>query len=212
VTDTVRRRSRTWPRPETWDLIEQVACPRCDAGPGQPCRTPGGVIARPPHAARRNEASLLGLRKVYQAEPPPEQVSKWQQGAPLPAGPQPRTWTVELPAGMELLSMNGRQHWSEQRRRGAELRKAAWATAKAIKIPPLAAALITVTYQPPDKRRRDHDNIPAQSGKHCIDGIVDAGILPDDCPPYVAGISYAIGNPHPGGRLVLTLTEVTAGD
>ena len=122
--------------------------------------------------------------------------------------PEPRSWTVEMPAGMKLLSMNGRLHWSEQRRRASDLKAAAWACAKAAKIPPLESAFIAIEYQPPDKRRRDHDNIPAASGKHCIDGIVAAGVLRDDCPPHVSGLSYGIGEPYPRGRLVLHIREV----
>lgn len=144
------------------------------------------------------------------AGPSPDGPVRPRAGSP--GSPEPRTWRLELPAGLPLLSLNGRLHWAEQRRRARGIKDAAWALAKQQKIPPLASVRIDVQYQPPDRRRRDHDNVPTVSGKHAIDGIVLAGVLPDDCPPYVSALSYAIGPVHPGGRLVLTITEVPGGD
>ena len=127
-------------------------------------------------------------------------------------GSTERSWRIELPAGMPLLSMNGRLHWAQQRRRAADLKQAAWAVTKAAKVPALARAWIMVEYQPPDRRVRDHDNLPAASGKHCIDGIVAAGVLPDDKPPYVQGLYYRVSEEtHPRGRLVLVITELPGG-
>jgi Holliday junction resolvase RusA-like endonuclease len=106
-----------------------------------------------------------------------------------------------------LLSLNGREHWAERARRTQELKKAAWAVALQAKVPRLKRASIVVEYQPPDRRRRDADN-PAPSAKACIDGIVAAGVLFDDaCPQYVTDIRCTIGEPHPGGRIVLRVTE-----
>jgi hypothetical protein len=110
---------------------------------------------------------------------------------------------------MKTLSPNVDLHWAEKRRRARELRKAAWALAYAQKIPRLERAAITVTYHPPDRRRRDNDNIPAASGKHCIDGIVDAKVLEDDSPEFVEGPFYAIGDVVKGGQIVLTVTEIS---
>ena len=121
-----------------------------------------------------------------------------------------REYVIELPAGMKVLSLNDRFHWAEKGRRARDLKKAAWVMALKQNIPQLPAASITVVYEPPDKRSRDKDNIPAASGKHCIDGLVAAGVLVDDRPPFVAGLSYDIGEPHPKGRIVLHITEAPA--
>lgn len=44
-----------------------------------------------------------------------------------------------------------------------------------------------------------------------IDGIVEAGVLPDDaCPRYVEAIEDTVGEPYPRGRLVLHIAEVAA--
>ena len=128
-----------------------------------------------------------------------------------PAAAAPRTWTIELPAGMELLSLNDRCHWSTRYKRSQALREAACWLARKERIPPLERAAVVVEYQPPGRsRRRDADNVPAASGKHCIDGIVDARVLPDDdSPEHVASVICRIGEPFPLGRLVLHITEVT---
>ena len=127
-----------------------------------------------------------------------------------PPGASPRTWVLELPPGLKTLSPNQRLHWAEQRRRARELKKAAWVMALAQKIPHLERAAITVLYYPPDRRRRDNDNIPAASGKHCIDGIVAAKVLDDDSPAFVDGPFYGIGEIVKGGQIVLHITEVMA--
>lgn len=135
------------------------------------------------------------------------------EGKPHAApGSTPRTWVIELPAGLKTISPNDRLHWSQERSRARELKKAAWALALRQKIPHLGRAAITVEFRPPDRRRRDRDNIPARSGKHCIDGIVAAGVLDDDSPEFIDGPFYAFGGVVKGGQLVLTITEIAGDD
>jgi crossover junction endodeoxyribonuclease RusA len=119
-----------------------------------------------------------------------------------------RTWTIALPAGLELLSLNDRLHWRERHRRYQCIKFAAYVTARDAKIPPLGRVRIVVEYQPPDRRHRDADN-PMAAAKAAVDGVVLAGCLEDDeCPRYVTGIWATIGPVYPKGRLVLHLAEV----
>jgi crossover junction endodeoxyribonuclease RusA len=112
---------------------------------------------------------------------------------------------------MKLLSLNGRDHWASRHRRSQALKQAAWALAKQAKIPPLGRVAVIVEYRPPDRRHRDAENICITSAKAAIDGIVQAGVLPDDeCPRYVSRIACTIGEPYPKGMLVLYLIEVGA--
>ena len=75
------------------------------------------------------------------------------------------------------------------------------------KVPPLSRIIVIAEYRPPDRRRRDADNIMA-SVKAAIDGIVIAGVIPDDeCPRYVENIACTIGEPFPKGQLILHLIE-----
>jgi Holliday junction resolvase RusA-like endonuclease len=134
-----------------------------------------------------------------------------EDSSPHTCARPPRTWVLELPAGLRLLSLNDRHHWAVKGRITRDLRKAAFVMARNARIPHLERAAIVVEYQPPlVTRRRDLDNVPPASGKPCIDGIVDAGVLADDSPAYVAGILHLIGEPYPKGRIVLRITEVSA--
>ena len=171
---------------------------------GQPC-APSSPVAGQGTPAREACESVSRAGPKTPGAAPAE-----GREAHLRAAPGTSTWIVALPPGLEPLSLNQRLHWSVQRKRAAELKKAAWAVALRERIPHLASVRITVVYHPPDRRRRDHDNTPAVMGKHAIDGIVAAGVLEDDCPPNISGISYSVGEIVKGGQLVLHLTEVTA--
>ena len=128
------------------------------------------------------------------------------------AGLQGRTWTLKLPAGLPLLSLNGREHWAARHRKTQALKDAATVMARQARLPRLQRVSVVAEYQPPNlRRRRDAENTCAPSAKACLDGIVAAGVLEDDeCPRYVTGIFCTIGEPYPKGRLVLHLTEVEA--
>lgn len=128
--------------------------------------------------------------------------------AALPDRPAPRSYMLVLPPGLKMLNLNDRGHWAVRHRRSQALKKAAWAMALQAKIPRLERVRIVMEYQPPDRRRRDSDN-PVASAKACIDGIVAAGVLEDDdSPRHVSEVACRIGQPYPGGRLLLHLTEV----
>lgn len=126
------------------------------------------------------------------------------------AGPgiHPRTWTVALPAGIRLLNANERLHWAKRASITRDIRKAAWACAKAAQVPPLARARIAVEYQPPRKSRTRDGGNWSPSGKAAIDGLRDAGVIRDDESRIVTEEAYRIGEPYPRGRLVLHVTEV----
>jgi crossover junction endodeoxyribonuclease RusA len=182
-------------------------------------RTPRTAAhGRPPAAGAGGPHDPLvgeGSRPTVEDAPPvvptvgPQAPGARIGGEPLRVpGSTPRCWIVALPPRLETLSLNDRLHWSAQRRRAAAIKKAAWAIALHQKIPHLDSASVLVVYHPPDRRRRDHDNIPAASGKHAIDGLVAAKVLEDDCPPYVASVRYAIGEIVKGGQIVLHITEV----
>jgi len=123
------------------------------------------------------------------------------------APPEPRSWTVEMPAGMELLNANDRGHWRRRQRLTYELRTAACWLARQQRIPQLERAHILGVYQPPDKRKRDPANY-YPSFKACVDGIcVDAGVLADDDAKHLDGPDMRLGEPYPRGRIVLHITE-----
>lgn len=158
-------------------------------------------------------------------------MSTQTPGAAPPAAPGPdpggvtqaavtslgRTWTLAMPAGLRLVNAN--QSWPHPAVRGnalKELRKAAWAIAhnalRAGEIPRLERVSIVVEYQPPRlTRKRDGGNW-APSGKAYIDGIKNAGVIPDDDSEHVILESYRIGDPFPKGRIVLYITDESGGE
>ena len=124
----------------------------------------------------------------------------------------PRTWVLEMPAGMELLNSNQRHSWRHRARVTRDLREAACWLARIHKVPRLEHASILAVYEPPDRRKRDPANWHP-SVKAIVDGLVaDAGVLPDDDSTHLRGPLIEIGEPYPRGRLVLHITEVARGD
>lgn len=118
-------------------------------------------------------------------------------------------WTVELPAGMELLNANQRLHWAAKARITKGLRDGAFILAKKAKIPALDMVCIVGEYQPPTNAKRDAANL-YPSFKACIDGLVDAGVIVDDDDAHLTGPFMRTGTKTPGGRLVLRIYEWSA--
>lgn len=144
------------------------------------------------------------------AGPPPAQAPARGDANRTTAPLAGQEWTIELPAGLPLLSLNRRYHWAKHQAIGEGIRDAAIVLARKAKIPPLNRARIIAEYQPPTSRgRRDADNIPAPSAKWAVDGLVKAGVLPDDaCPKYVEAIEGRVGEPYSRGRLRIIIREV----
>jgi crossover junction endodeoxyribonuclease RusA len=122
-------------------------------------------------------AALPGAIPVALGNPASPQLHDEMRGG---AGTKaPRTWTIELPPGTQLLTMNQRMHHMVTARLTKTLRETAGWLARAQHIPHLEAAWIVCELTVPDKRRRDPANwMP--TAKACVDGLVDAGVLEDD--------------------------------
>lgn len=109
----------------------------------------------------------------------------------------------------KALSPNARIHW--RTKADAVKLHRAWA-AHAVREhtkprPEWKGAHVTVTFCPPDNRRRDRDNMIA-STKAAMDGIADA--LGIDDSQFVC--TYVVGAPAKGGEVLVTLAprEVAA--
>ena len=92
-----------------------------------------------------------------------------------------RTWTTRV--GMYRtppLSLNDRKHWRAKAKITAEIRAyiREWAF---YTVPACSASEVELHYVPRDARRRDADNL-VPILKACCDGLVDAGVVPDDTP------------------------------
>lgn len=119
-------------------------------------------------------------------------------------------YVVALPAGMKLLNANDRVHWRTRARITKALREAAAATARAAHIPPQERITIRAVLHPHDKRRRDpHNWYP--SYKAAIDGVVDAGVIPDDNGKHLVSIEVVLGSPVRHTQIALHITPVGGG-
>lgn len=115
------------------------------------------------------------------------------------APPAQRTWLLELPL-TKPLSMNDRQHWRAKARLVAYVRRITCLLAQQQQIPSLTRIAVELHYAPRDTRRRDAINLAATL-KPCEDGLVDAGVVPDDTAEYVEPTMPTIDPPTGKGSL-----------
>ena len=100
---------------------------------------------------------------------------------------------VDVPA-TEVLTSNQRLHWGERARRTRALRWLATLAYREAGKPRMEVAhcVATLTYR--DQRRRDDHNI-MPTLKACVDGVVAAGLLPDDNHKHLVGPDIRVAEP-----------------
>lgn len=104
-----------------------------------------------------------------------------------------KEWRIDLPF-TKPLSLNGREHWRVKAKRVSEVRKATALLTRSANVPALNRISVELHYAPRDKRRRDPLNLVATL-KPIEDGIVDAGVIPDDTPRYLTSVMPIIDEP-----------------
>lgn len=109
-------------------------------------------------------------------------------------------YTITLPWPSRALSPNARVHWSKRASAAKKYRQDCCILSHAAGCRALNAARLTVeiTFHPPDKRRRDTDNL-LSSLKGGLDGIADATGVDDSNWHY----GIAQGDPVKGGQVVV---------
>lgn len=130
-----------------------------------------------------------------------------------PAG-QPLEWRLPLPFVVPL-SMNDPAPMSRVARlmradKVRAFRHAAVVLARQAGIPPLQRFTAVFHWQPPTNRRRDVENY-FPTVKPLVDGLVDAGIAPDDTTEYYVSSTPVL---HPAvkgdpGRMWLTVIDLS---
>lgn len=110
------------------------------------------------------------------------------------------SWTLVLP-NSPFTSANDRHHWSKRAANSRTWRDTTCWLARAEQIGPQSAITVELHYWPKDRRRRDPDNLVSGVLKPCVDGLVDAGIVPDDAPPYVLIRMPRIMPPRPDRQI-----------
>ena len=100
---------------------------------------------------------------------------------------------VDVPA-TEVLTSNQRLHWGERARRTRALRWRATLAYRAAGKPRMEVAHLTARLTYRDRRRRDDHNI-MPTLKACVDGVVAAGLLPDDNHKHLVGPDIRVAEP-----------------
>jgi crossover junction endodeoxyribonuclease RusA len=125
-----------------------------------------------------------------------------------------RSWRIDLPLTAPL-SLNAREHHMVKARRVAQVRAVAKVLTRAAHVPPLERVAIELHYVPRDSRRRDRLNLVATL-KPVEDGIVDAGVIPDDTDQWSEPTMPIIDPPvsvlprNATGRLYVVIHELEA--
>ena len=112
--------------------------------------------------------------------------------------------TVETPWTAPPLTANQRMHWRKKAAVTKDVRQ--WARLLFRPTHMHAPVTVQLDWHVPDKRRRDDDNtVPTL--KAICDGLVDAGIVPDDTPDLMVKLMPRIIHaPDAPKRLTLTIT------
>lgn len=101
------------------------------------------------------------------------------------------------------LSLNDRpSHWAARNKEVQAVRDTAWLTCRSKinrgELPTGQPVEVTLVWYVPDRTRRDADN-PVATLKPICDGLVDAGLVPDDTPEWIdkrpVRIVYRRGDP-----------------
>lgn len=109
------------------------------------------------------------------------------------------TYVLDLP-DRPYLTPNSRAHWSKRSAHGRAWRRTAQMLARSAQIPACDHATVALYMHAKDRRRRDEDNLVSGVLKHCIDGLVDAGVIPDDTPKHISWLPPRIVSPTDGTR------------
>lgn len=121
-----------------------------------------------------------------------------------------RTWLLELPQ-TKPMSLNDRDQWFVKAKKTKEYVDTTIVLARQAKIPPCGRIQVLLAYGPRDRRVRDPLNL-VQTLKAVEDGLVRAGVVPDDNPLYVESVMPVILEPGPpngeNGRLWVCVTEL----
>lgn len=121
-----------------------------------------------------------------------------------------RTWQLELPYERPPLTLNSRMHHMKAYREAEQIKNDVGWLAKAKKLPSdrsVRRVRIELYWEPGSRRRRDEDN-PQPTLKHCIDGLVRHGLVPDDNVDVVASGVTILPAVRGRGRTWLQITEL----
>lgn len=110
----------------------------------------------------------------------------------------------------KLLSANDKMHWAARSRLTKQLRQWGYLLGRegeGVARLGLTHARVEVEFAYPDRRRRDRSNL-APTVKALMDGLIDAGLLPDDADRFLDGPHTVIADRLAVKRLGVPMYEV----
>lgn len=114
----------------------------------------------------------------------------------------------DVPEPKLLLSINEQNRKGHWRRHAVTTHWRPLVAAKAMRLPRMQRAHIVVEFRHTDNRIRDTGNL-YPTAKACVDGLVDAGVIPGDDDRYVVGPDLRRTWPNGARQLVIHITEIT---
>jgi crossover junction endodeoxyribonuclease RusA len=108
------------------------------------------------------------------------------------------------------LSANQREHWTVKAGLTKRVREEVAWRARAAKIGRQDHVVVQLHYAPQDKRRRDASNLMATQ-KPGVDGLVDAGVVPDDTARWVTELMPVIHEPNGGAKRMWLAVQTRPG-
>lgn len=161
-------------------------------------------------AKKKEDRARVAAARAAAALLPPPEVDVVPLVAQVPGAG--RVWVLSVPP-VKLLNANDRRIWQAKRPLVENLRAIGKKLATAARIPRLRAAhIFYVVHLNTHASKGDPANW-YDSAKALLDGIVDAGALPDDSDGYVIGPDPRTGPRFPlsGGRLSIVIIELPEG-
>ncbi|MDU5163480.1 MAG: hypothetical protein E6212_02685 [Actinomyces sp.] len=110
----------------------------------------------------------------------------------------------------KLLSANDKMHWAARSRLTKQLRQWGYLLGRegeGVARLGLTHARVEMEFAYPDRRRRDRSNL-APTVKAIMDGLIDAGLLPDDADRFLDGPHTVIADRIAVKRLGVPMYEV----
>lgn len=104
-----------------------------------------------------------------------------------------------------LQSMNDRLHWAAARKLTDRCKEWAMNAATEALIPPLQHCVVEMVWTVPDLKRRDAEN-PMPDFKAICDGLVNAGVVPDDIPKWMTKLMPRIEYVKGMSRVTIIIT------
>lgn len=148
------------------------------------------------------------VSRVFSSPLSDEQPSRVPQEGRAPERPSNGARVeIFIPRVAAWLTTNSRDHWAVTNKRTQTWRKAAWAMTKAARLEPIAGPVhVTATIHKTTRHKYDLDG-HTPTVKACIDGIRQAGLLPEDDTTVIPQLTIRAGEQRTRAGIHFTIEE-----